>query len=515
MTKPNYDQPVNQLLQYWQTIRQDKWWIALLSVGLSLASVVAIALIPDEYQATTTILLDPQKVSDQYVTPEVKETFTDRLQTISQQVLSSSQLEDIIQRYELYPRLRKSLSREQMIDYMRKAVNIEVKQASGTGPGAFTITYTGDNPVIVAQVANELAGRFINWNVANREELAQFTTEFLGDQLQGAKKNLEGQENTVRQFKMSHLGEMPDNLPANLGTLAQLRATFQANNDAMNRLEQERMELTHAPAAVLAQPNPYSTPMTERARLEMEKLQLEGQLMDLRRRYTPAHPEVVELTARLQRVKQQLKSLPANDVNGTPEVAEGSSPAEVRLEIIAKEMARLNNEQKQITQQIAAYQAKVDAVPMREQQLADLTRDYDISKEEYKTLLSKKYSADMASELEQKQKGERFTILDPARPPEKPSKPNRPLLILASTIASIVASVLLVLGKEQLNTTVKAEQQLEELLPAQVVLLASIPSIDCPADQQRRRRFAIFALTTSLLACLLVAGFLWRVHPNL
>jgi uncharacterized protein involved in exopolysaccharide biosynthesis len=223
---------------------------------------------------------------------------------------------------------------------------------------------------------------------------------------------------------------------------------------------------------------------------------------------------VVELTARLQRVKQQLKSLAKDD--GTPEIAaDGGSPAEVRLEIIGREMARLSNEQKQITQQIVAYQAKVDAVPLREQQLADLTRDYDISKEEYKTLLSKKYSADMASELEQKQKGERFTILDPARPPEKPSKPNRPLLILASTIASIVASVLLVLGKEQLNTTVKAEQQLEELLPAQVILLASIPSIDCPADQQRRRRFAIFALTTSLLACLLVAGFLWRVHPNL
>jgi len=514
MTKPNYDQPVNQLLQYWQTIRQDKWWIALLSVGLSLASVVAIALIPDEFQATTTILLDPQKVSDQYVTPEVKETFTDRLQTISQQVLSSSQLEDIIQRYELYPRLRKSLSREQLVDYMRKAVLIEVKQASGNGPGAFTITYTGDNPVIVAQVANELAGRFINWNVANREELAQFTTEFLGDQLQAAKKNLEGQESTVRQFKMSHLGEMPDNLPANLGTLAQLRATFQANNDALNRLEQERMELTHMPQTVMTQPNRYSEPVTERARLEMEKLQIEGQLMDLRRRYTPAHPEVVELTARLQRVKQQLKSIPKDD--GTSEIAgDGGSPGEVRLEIIARETTRLNNEQKQITQQIAAYQAKVDAMPLREQQLADLTRDYDISKEEYKTLLSKKYSADMASELEQKQKGERFTILDPARPPEKPSKPNRPLLILASTIASIVASVLLVLGKEQLNTTVKAEQQLEELLPAQVVLLASIPSIDCPADQQRRRRFAIFALTTSLLACLLVAGFLWRVHPNL
>ena len=509
MKHDTQDQAVAQILEYWQGIRQHKWWVFFLTLGLTLVSVVAIALLPDQYEATTTILVDPQQVSDQYVNPPVKQSLTDRLQTISQEVLSSTRLQEIIDRYHLYPEMQKSMSREQVIDYMRSAITIEVKHASGNGPGAFTIAYEGSNPVTVAQVTNELAARFIAWNLQTTEQAAEVTTEFLGDQLQDAKSYLVQQEDTVRDFKMRHLGEMPDNLAANLGTLAQLRVTFQADSDALNRLEQERIELTRLPAPDPRREQPQA--MSERDRLTLEKMKLEDELMDLRRRYTPTHPEVTDAMARLQRVKEELKALPADAKSQT---AESSSTA-VRLEIIGREMKRLSDQQKEISAQIATYQAKVDAIPTREQQLTDLTRDYEISKEQYRGLLAKKYSADMASDLEKKQKGERFTVLDPASAPGKPIRPKRRMLMIAATLGSLLLSIILVIGKEKLDMSVKAEKQMEELLPASVTLMAAIPTIDTPADKSRRARFAIFALTTSLLACALVAGILWRIHPIL
>lgn len=514
MKNETNNEPLSQVMEYWQTARQNKWGIFFLTLGLTLVAVMGIAVMPDTYQATTTILVDPQKVSDQYVNPAVHDALTDRLQTITQEVLSSTRLQELIDRYQLYPEDRRAKSPEQTIAQMRKAITIEVKHAAGNGPGAFTITYEGRNPVIVAQVTNELASRFIEWNLQSREQLTEVTAQFLDEQLQEAKKKLETQENQVREFAMSHLGEMPDNLPANLGTLAQLRATYQADSDSLDRLEQQRLELLRMPQPVQdATGHNIDPASSERGRLEAEEIRLQEQLLDLRRRYTPAHPEVVETAARLQRVKEEIKQLPP-PVPGKIDTT-NMTASQVRLEIISHEMSRLTEDMKKVQEQMVAYQSKVDAMPLREQQLTDLTRDYEISKQEYSTLLGKKYSADMATNLERKQQGERFTVIDPAIPPGRPIRPNRALLMLAALFGSLFLSIALVIGREKLDMTVRAEQDLEDLLPAPVTMLALIPTIDTPGDRQRRRRFAIFALATALFACMLVAGFLWRVHPIL
>ncbi|PYU15641.1 MAG: hypothetical protein DMG29_06305 [Acidobacteria bacterium] len=342
--------------------------------------------------------------------------------------------------------------------------------------------------------------------------MAVSTTEFLGDQLHDVKRNLEHQEGQVRAFKMQHLGEMPEHVPANLGNVAQLRAHQTNVNDQLNRLEQERIELQRLPdsAARYGRLAPM-TPTSERARLEEEKMRLEGQLFELRKRYTSAHPELTQAQTRLERVNQQLRSLPRLDA----EASKLEADTAVRLEIIARQMKRLEEEQKQVQSQIAAYQAKLDAVPLREQQFADITRDYDISKEKYKSLLGKKFSADMAADMERKQRGERFTVLDPARPPEKPIKPNRRAFMGVGFLAALVFSFGLVLVKEMLDTTIKAERHLTGLVPDSVVLMASIPTITTPADVRRRRTFTVLALATSLVAVLAVAAFLWKVHPIL
>ena len=235
---------MDQLLAFWNTVRHYRGWIFLGTVVFFLAGATFVLLLPDHYKATTTILVDPQKVPEKYVSPTVSYDPGQRLSTISQQVLSVTRLQQIIDDMQLYPELRGKAPREELIELMRKDITITVKQGSSVGLSAFTIEYEGRRRENVARVANQLAASFIDWNVKNREQQAQDTTEFLDAQLKEAKQNLEEQEAKVSAFKMRHLGEMPEQQSANLQALSQLQAQFQANGESLNRLEVERTLLS-------------------------------------------------------------------------------------------------------------------------------------------------------------------------------------------------------------------------------------------------------------------------------
>ena len=170
--------PITQVLEYLQIARRHKWWVYLMTVGLMLPAFVGIALLPNKYKATTTVEVDPQKVPEQFVSELVRVSPLDRLQTISQEVLSGTRLQKVIDQWDLYPQLRQTSSREAVIEQMRSDVVIEVKQ-SGGGLAIFSITYLGKDPVLVANVTNQLASDFIEWNLKSREQHAVGTTEFL------------------------------------------------------------------------------------------------------------------------------------------------------------------------------------------------------------------------------------------------------------------------------------------------------------------------------------------------
>jgi uncharacterized protein involved in exopolysaccharide biosynthesis len=305
---------------------------------------------------------------------------------------------------------------------------------------------------------------------------------------------------------------MPEETQSNIAQLSQFRATFSANNDTLNRLEQERIELEQLPqTAHVAQP------VSDRARLQDERLRAENRLVELRRRYMPRHPEVLEAQQALERIDRQIAALPP-DIDPTPATKPDkpeTTPAAARSSVIARETHRLEDEQVQMQTQMAALQAKLDAVPLREQQYADLTRGYDIAKEQYRSLLTKKYSAEMAADLERKHGGENFTVLDVARIPEKPFRPNRKLLLVSGILGSWILPILLVVGKDQILTTVKTERHLQTLLGHSVFILGTIPAISVASERDRNRRYLRAAVFSTSAIALLLALFLWRVHPIL
>src|SRR5215469_5994936 len=323
-----------QIREYMGLLQRKIWTIGVVTLAVTLLAIVAIAFLPDQYRATTTILVDPQQIPDRYVTSTVTSDPSERLNTITQQVLSASRLGQIIDDLNLYPEM-KNHSRDDVVENMRRHITLQVKQGSSQGLSSFTITYESGSATVVANVTNQLAASFIDWNLKNREQLAEDTTKFMASQLEEAKQNLQSQEQKLSEFKMQHLGQMPDQAPANLQTLARLQGALQTNSDALNRLEQEKQLLVRLPEPTTTAPDR----LTDRQRLEGELRQVKSQLWDLKKKYTDSHPDVMATEVRLQQIQDQLKSLPPD-----PQSVKDSSTSAVRIDLINKEEQRLTRE---------------------------------------------------------------------------------------------------------------------------------------------------------------------------
>ena len=498
--------PSDQLFRYWKLVRAHGWWIFLGTLVITLAGLNVIAKIPDYYQATTTILVDPQQIPDKYVTSTVVEDPRYRLNTISQQVLSATRLQEIIDQYGLYPELRKKRSREEIIATMVKDIDLKVKEG-GSSLGSFTITYRGTDRKAVAQVTNQLAAGFIEWNLKNREQIVVDTTEFLHSELDRARQSLKDQESKLSQFKLAHAGEMPEDQTANLQMLGQLQSSLQANRETLNRLDMQRTMLFSAETGTTSSGAPV-TPVTERQQLLAEKRDADRKLADLRKTYTSEFPDIVSLSKRLDQINERLRELPPDKPQ---EIARNTD--NVQLSLIDREISRLNDEQKQIKAQMNSYRAKMDAAPIRQQEMLDLTRNYQVSSNDYSSLLEKSTASQLAAELEKRQKSERFTIIDPATVPERPFKPNRPLLMIGLVFVSFSVSIAGVVGKTALSRKVQNEYDLAAILPPGVPVLVVVPFIETNAMLRKRRFIKILAIAGSVAACAVEMFMLLKFKP--
>ena len=514
MNTEHFQQTVANFLEYWHVITRYWTQVVVGAFTCLLVLTLVIAKLPNEYEATTTILVDPQQVPEKYVSAAVNSDPGERLNTLTQQILSRPRLQEIMDKFHLYSEPNGKASKEELIQQMRDHIRIQVRQGNGPQLSTFTITFQGSNPPVVASVANELAGSFIRWNITSREQQVEGTQSFISAELQAAKANLEEQEDKLKVFKMSHLGETPDQTASNLSAIASLRSALQASLDSSNRLEQEKVLLTRMPTAAAAPGAPELT-LSKRDRLEVEKRQVEDELRNLADKYSDRYPDVVRLKHRLQEVNSELSSLPPDSAGTSDTPATEVSATKVRLELIDKELKRIKGEQAQMQTQIASYQAKVDAAPLREQQLVETTRNYDVSKQHYQTLLDKSFNIEMAASLEQKQKGERFTVLDPAEVPQKPVKPRRKLLLLVAALFSMALPCVLLIGKEMASGKIMTEVELKALVPAGSRIVGLIPHLETPDNQRRNRVMGLVAVLAALLLCVSTAWVVWQMRFSL
>jgi protein tyrosine kinase modulator len=497
----------------------DAWsrrkWLALAVFAATCAAAATVAVsLPNLYRASATVLVEHRQVSEAFVRPSVTAELETRLQTIREDVMSRTRLADLIRRLNLYPELRDTVPIEALVARMRGEIELELKgvesQMSGRSSTiSFTIGYGGRDPGTVARVANELARMYVQQNTNIREGQAAGTAEFLKAQLAGVRKELDAYERRANDFRLSHLGELPQQVETNLASLERLNTQLRLNGENQIRLmdRRERLERQRVETAAVA---PVQTPPSP----DEERLaKLKRDLDDLRRRFTDEYPDVARAREQVAALEQQIARHP---VSGRPAAAasvdSGAQVADALADIRA-ELQSLKEEERMLRQTIAGYEQRVENVPKRQQEFQQLSRDYETTKERYDTLLKRYEEAQLAESLEQGQKVEQFRILDPALPPREPVAPNRIRMIALGFVLALGLALGAVVAAEKLDTAFHAIDELRAFVS--VPTLASVPRLQSRAARRRRRRVAALAMLSAVVGLtLIVAGSRYLARGN-
>jgi polysaccharide biosynthesis transport protein len=486
-------------------------------------------ILPPRYQSSTLILVEQPTMPKDYVTPNVNDDLQERMQSITQQILSRTRLLHIIDQFNLYGGNRGGQLPDDKVESMRRDIDIELVRDTHNQITAFNVSFTSSDPHLAQQVTSELTNLAINENLEVRQQQSQGTTQFLEDQLESARKSLAEQEDRIREFKGQHVGEMPGQLASNLQILSGLQSQLQNDQDALNAARQQHVYLQTLADQYRALQSSAKTADTTVApaglpALDQELEKEKSQLADLRSHYTDRHPDVRKMMGQVAETEKMrdklLASLKAKNTNGASEsadstgaVAPGSDPTQASLSLQIQGQLRSNQvEIANREHDIAAlkvktddYQARLNQEPIREQQLADLTRGYDQSKANYDDLLKKKNESQMATSMELLQQGERFRVIDAPSFPEKPKFPNRLKFCGIGLGVGLALGVFAAGAFEMLDRRVYDEQELKSLLP--VKLLAEIPEVASPVDEKRARyRMWLGWATAVLVVGAILAG---------
>lgn len=485
-------------------------------------------ILPPRYRSSTLILVEQPTMPKDYVTPNVNDDLQVRMQSITEQILSRTRLLHIIDQFNLYANPHAHWSPDEKVERMRADIDIElVRDARTQQVSSFNVSYSSGNPLVAQKVAGELTNLFINENLEVRQQQSEDTTKFLASQLETARESLADQEEKIRQFKAQHVGEMPAQLASNLQILSGLQSQLHSEEDALNAAKQQRVYLQTLADQYRALQGPSKSAdgtMVGLPAVEQTLDKLKAQLADLSSHYTDRHPDVRKLKeqiAETEKMRDQLlasmKEKGAGGINDSgadsanamvsadPNQASMLVQAQSQLRSNEVEIANREHSIATLKAKVDEYQARLNQEPVREQQLADLTRGYDQSKANYDELLKKKNESAMATSMELLQQGERFRVVDAPSLPEKPEFPNRVRfcgigLGIGLLLGAIVAGVF-----EMIDDRVHSEKELKKLLPEPI--LTEIPAILNLSDQKRRQRQLWLGWVTAVIVfCAIVAG---------
>lgn len=506
---------------YLTLISRRRWFIIVpFCLAMMVGMVVAVKL-PKMYEATTLILVQPQRVPEKVVSPVIDSDIGNRISTLSAQIMSRSNLERVIAQYNLFsgPGYENMLMEDQLAS-LRKRIKVEMGRTSRArrDSDSFSIIFRDVDPQTTMRVANGLATFFIDENIKSRQGTAVGTSEFLEAELESARKRLEEQEQLLKKFREKNMGELPEQLDTNLRVLDSLKAQLSQKENSLRSarvsLAALESEMSIRQGAIAAmRPPPAPAPGGRENEDQMSLDQLKDKLSGLRAAYTDQHPDVVRLKARIDRLEKE-PGATRPTVDREPEGSEAPgqyASAQLSAEAVRQKTVLLGGiraleiEITRISQEMRDIQRRIETAPRREQELLTIKRDYDNIKESYNSLSNRKLEADIAVNMEKKQKGEQFQIIDTARLPQKPVSPDMPNLFLIAVLAGLGLGGGLVFLLESMDTSVRRLDKLEEEIGLPV--LAMVPRIFNARDRKRHRM--VFAATTAsiVVAFALAAAF--------
>ena len=482
-------------------------WFIIIPFCLSMITGIYFALtLPKIYSSSTLILIQPQRVPTDYVRSIVSVGVEARISTISQQIMSRTNLEKIIEQFNLFSGPEyKNIFMEDRLAILRKSISVDVTRSSrDRDTDSFSITVKGEDPENTAKIANTLASFFIDENLRIRETQAVGTSDFLENELQIITKRLEEREEILKEYNQKYMGGLPEQLETNLRILDRLQELLSEQRSSLSVAKNRLVEFENR-----IQPEIQSFPLTSGAN-QTEYLsnidQMKEMLASLKAKYTDRHPDVI----RLNKIINEFDSKNKNKSEGTEDLETsgnsiGYSDTYTRQhEGIKTEIKTLEENITKLSENIRYYEKLVEDTPKREQELLSLRRDYQNIQDAYNSLLNRKLEAEISVNMEKKQKGEQFRIVDTARVSEKPISPNMKRLLLLAIAAGMAIGCGISYLLEFLDSSFRDRKDVETFLGLSVI--ATVPVLNNPKIDRKHKLNNIFSILSILLSFFLLGG---------
>jgi succinoglycan biosynthesis transport protein ExoP len=468
-------------------IARRRWWVLLPASATVVLTLVVLSFIPNRYRSEATLLAVQQQVPQRYVLPTTTADLRETLQATTQEVLSRTRLLGIIDEFDIYAKERRRLSPEGLLDLIHQDIEIQPLEGGSErrDVNSFRISFIATNPQLAQQVTSKLTSLFIEQNLVTREHQATTTTKFLQEQREATRKKLAEAEEEVRRFKMQSLGELPEQQQGNLAILNGIQAQLQNTMSSLSRAQEQREGLQSLAG--------YRTLMVEGdlARLKSERAALLS-------RYTSEYPAVKKFDQKIAQTEALLKTLRDSPPRGLEKAqAEPSSASSIgteqdfyilqlrsQIESNRLEIENLSKDAEKLKAAIEQYQNRLNQTPLREQQLAGILRNYDLLKQDYSDLMGKEIQSQMSADLEKRQEGQQFRMVDQPSLPTVPSSPNRIKFSLGGLAGGIGLGLALAFLADFRDRSLRSEKNLGERFA--LPLVVGVPLLLTPGEQQER-----------------------------
>ncbi len=455
-------------VQDYTAILKRRWWIiAIPAIIFPIVGFGITFLVQPQYVSQTLVLVEQQKVPESYVKAVVTEDLSGRLASMKEQILSRSRLQPIIERFNLFSNGKMSM--DDRIDMTRRNIGIapiqsEIARTNGL-PGFF-ISFKANDARTAQLVCGEIQSLFVSENLSDRAASAAGTTDFLKGQLTDAKAKLDEQDAKLAKFQQMYMGKLPGAEASNINMLTTLNTQLDAATQALSRMEQDK---SYAESILTMQLQSQATQAPEHSGMapqaqQMELQQLLSQEADLTSRYTDDYPDVVAVKRKIKELRQKMAEAPPITAtpSTTPKPTDSLGVQQLRAQLRSMDVgiAQKRRDQAEIQAQLHTYQERVASSPQVEEEYKNITRDNQMAQAFYDDLLNKIQTATMAANLEKRQQGEQFRVMDEPNLPEEPTFP-KPVDIWQAALALGLLLGLLIVGLlEYLDTAVRTERDI-------------------------------------------------------
>jgi polysaccharide chain length determinant protein (PEP-CTERM system associated) len=468
------------------------WWIIPTTMVMtSILGLIAALILPKKYTSTTMVLAEPQHVSTGLIEPVVDENLYQEMSSMQEQILSQSRLRSLIEKFNLYPKERDSQHMDDLVDRLKKSIDVELIQPMPGSllrqPPGFHISVKMDDPILAQRICTEITSMFIVQKTTDVSGQIKSTSEFLTSELADAQTNLNQQDAKLADFKRLHLNSLPEDQQANLSMLTTLNSQLDAANQAVSRAQEDKTLneslLAQQESSLKAQSS--GTTSTDALQVQLETLQ--DQLSALEAKYTPEHPDVIKTKMQIEQVKRQIATAPESKSTASTQAilhepaAMQTLRAKIKLDDVS--MADAIKRQSQIQDQINALRGHLSASPLVEQQLKELTRNYQTALDNYNDLLKKQQKSTMAGDLQNQQQSGQYRILDPPSLPAKPSFPKKSIFVGGGFGAGFMLALGLMYILAMNDKAMYSERDVEACLKLPV--LTMVPGFDVSVSDAR------------------------------